>query len=82
MRDIQPKKLAKPWGSAAALLAACLATLAGVARGIDQEVILWRAGLSAMSVGAVTGVAVCLAGWLKNAGVGRQKSEATVQNSL
>jgi hypothetical protein len=84
-RDIQPKQLAKPWGSAAALLAACLTTLAGVARGIDPEVILWRAGVTAMFVGTVTAVAVCVAAWLKrqkSGGVRSQDSEYLVTSDF
>ena len=60
MRDAQPRQAAAPWGSVAALLSACFATLAGVVRGIDPEVILWRAIVTATLVGVLTAVVVCV----------------------
>jgi hypothetical protein len=51
------EKAAAPWGSIAALLAACFATVVGLVRGIDPEVILWRAIVAATLVGALTAVA-------------------------
>lgn len=47
----------RPWGSIAALLAACFATLVGLARDIDPEIILWRAVVAATLVGAVAAIA-------------------------
>jgi hypothetical protein len=64
MRDAQSNQSAKPWGSVAALLAACFATIAGVVRGIDPDVILWRAVVTATLVGALTAIASCVAQWL------------------
>lgn len=64
MRDAQSKQSVKPWGSVAALLAACFVTIAGVMRGIDPDVILWRAVVAATLVGALTAVANCVAHWL------------------
>lgn len=52
-----------PWGSAAALLAACVATTAGLLRGNGPEVILWRAGVAAALVGALVAVAVGVWHW-------------------
>jgi hypothetical protein len=64
MRDAQSKQSAKPWGSVAALLAACFATIAGVVRGIDPDVILWRAIVAATLVAALAAVANCVVQWL------------------
>lgn len=58
------RKTVAPWGSVAALLAACFATVAGLVRGIDPEVILWRAVVAATLVGALTAFASVLAQWL------------------
>ncbi len=43
-----------PWGRISALLAACAATLIGVARGLDPDVILVRAIVAAGLLGALT----------------------------
>jgi len=55
-----------PWVSVAALLAASFATMAGLVRGIDPEVILWRAVVAATLVGALAAVAGCLAHSVRN----------------
>lgn len=50
-----------PWGSLAALLAGGFATVAGLVRGIDPDVILWRSLVAATLVGALTAVASAVA---------------------
>lgn len=42
-----------PWGRVCALLAACFATLVGVASGLEPDVILLRSLLAAVAVGFV-----------------------------
>jgi hypothetical protein len=55
-----------PWGSVAALLTACFATIAGLIRGLDPEVILWRAVVSATLVGSLTAVVCGVTQWVRN----------------
>lgn len=67
MVDLQiRRKSAMPWGGAAALLAACFATIAGLVRGIDPDVILWRAIVAATAVGSLTVVAHVAAQWVNH----------------
>lgn len=68
MNSNRGRKTATPWGSAAALLAACFATIAGLVRGIDPEVILWRAIVAATIVGTLTVVARTAAQWVQRGG--------------
>ncbi|MCA9177442.1 MAG: hypothetical protein KDB14_23315 [Planctomycetales bacterium] len=47
---------ARPWGTLLGLMASCLATLAGVAAGVDPDVVLLRAlqaGLAAATIWTV-----------------------------
>jgi hypothetical protein len=46
-----------PWGRVAALLAACFATLTGLVRGVDPDVILFRSVVAATLVGGLTAAA-------------------------
>lgn len=55
------EKTITPWGSFAALMAASFATIAGLVRGIDPEVILWRALVAATLVGTLAAVANVIA---------------------
>lgn len=57
-----------PWGRAAALLAACFATLTGLVRGVDPDVILFRAVVAATLVGGLTAVAACVLHWVRGGG--------------
>lgn len=58
------RKAAAPWGRVGAMLAACFATIAGLVRGIDPEVILWRAAVAAFIVGSCTVLACTAAQWV------------------
>ena len=51
---------ATPWGGVVAILSACVVTLIGVLRGIDPDVILWRAVIAAAVLGSITAVANCV----------------------
>jgi len=54
---VRQQSASTPWGRITALLAACFATLLGVARGLDPDVILCRALFAAIVLGAVVAVA-------------------------
>jgi hypothetical protein len=55
--SVQPAEPHQPWGPAGGLLAACGATLTGVLRGVDPDVILGRALVSGLVVALVIGAA-------------------------
>ena len=75
MPDAKPRQAAAPWGSVVALLGACFATIAGIVRGIEPDLILWRAVITAAIVGASTAVAICAAQWLQSpGGSGQERS--------
>ena len=72
MVDTQTRgKTTIPWGSVAALLAASFATVAGLVRGIDPDVILWRALVAATAVGSLAAAASVAAKWA-NVGVSKK----------
>ncbi len=54
------EQYAFPWGRASALLAASLATLLGIARSVEPDVILERSLLAAL----ITGLVIRLAIWM------------------
>ena len=62
-RDLKPQR-SKPWGSVAALAMACVATLIGVARGLDPDVVLLRAAGAAVMVAVGSSVAAATLRWL------------------
>lgn len=50
------RNTARPWGKASGLLAACFATLIGVACRLEPDVILMRAVVAGVAVGLLTAV--------------------------
>ena len=56
------KQQRRPWGAVSGLMAGSLATLVGVIRRLDPDVIALRALLAAAAVGVVVAVVVGIAG--------------------
>lgn len=46
----------QPWGRACGLLGGCATTLAGVVQQVDPDVIVFRATVAAIAIGAVVGL--------------------------
>ena len=56
MRQATDRRDLIPWGNLAGLATWCVATLAGVIRDIEPEVILMRSVVAAILVSALTGL--------------------------